>query len=254
VPGILTVVSQKGGVGKTTSAVNLAACLAQRGVKTLLVDVDPQGAVRHALGIRERGRPGVSEYLTGESELSEVVFAASIPWLRVLTAGRIAEEGNHDDYERLLADSPRIDEMVTRAADRGHVVIIDAPPGLNKVTHRLLDASTHVLVPVQAEPLALQTAAQLLRAIREASMRNERLKLAGLLLTMVDSTSTLAERVVRYAREQFPPALLLETVIPRSVAVAEAFGAGQPLVVRTPDDPAARAYAEVADHLASQLA
>jgi chromosome partitioning protein len=251
-PAILTVVSQKGGVGKTTTAVNLAAGLAQRGIKTLLVDADPQGAVRHALGIRERGRPGVSEYLRGEHELPDVVFAAGIPWLRVMTAGRVAEEGDHEDYERLLADSPRVAEMVSRAAERGHVVIIDAAPGLNNVTHRLLDVSTHVLVPVQAEPLALQTAAQLLRAIRAATIRNERLQLAGLLLTMVDE-SELAGKVVRYAREQFPAELLLDIVIPRSAAVAEAFGAGQPLVIRTPDDQAARAYASVAERLAPQL-
>jgi chromosome partitioning protein len=252
VPGILAVVSQKGGVGKTTTAVNVAAALALTGVKTLLVDVDPQGAVRHALGIRERGRPGVSEFLNGDNELSEVVFAAGVPWLRVLTAGRIAEEGDHEQYETTLARSGRMEELLSRAVDRGHVVIIDAPPGLNMVTHRLLDLSTHVLVPVQAEPLALQTAAQLLRAIRAATARNEKLRLAGILLTMVDS-SALCERVVRYAREQFPPALLIDVLIPRSGAVAEAFGAGQPLVLRTPEDEAARAYSAVAQRLSEQL-
>ena len=183
---VLTVVSQKGGVGKTTTAINLASALARRGRKTLLVDVDPQGAVRHGVGLTGVDHPaGLSDVLSGTHQLQDVVLATPLPWLRVLLAGSVAELGEHETYHTEIARSPKLGELFKRARARGYVVIVDTPPGLGAVTRRVLSHSQHVIVPLQCEPLAIQTTTQILRAIQDASAANPALVLDGILLTML---------------------------------------------------------------------
>src|SRR5690349_13121795 len=110
--GTLAIVSQKGGVGKTTTAINTAAALARNGIRTLLVDVDPQGSVRFGLGIGTNGG-GIAEYLEGTKQLPEIVRATSLPFLRVLLAGSVAETGDHVAYQHLVSESPRLKELFT---------------------------------------------------------------------------------------------------------------------------------------------
>jgi chromosome partitioning protein len=251
---VLAVVSQKGGVGKTTTAINLASALAQRGRKTLLVDVDPQGAVRHGMGLATTdGAAGLADLLAGTHELQDVVQATSLPWLRVLLAGSVSEAAEHETYAAQLAASPRLGELFDRARSRGYIVVVDAPPGLGAVTRRVLAHSQHVLVPLQCEPLALQTTTQILRAVREAAVMNPALVLAGILLTMLEDGNDVSQRVAAYVREQLPPELLFDVAIPRTMASIDAFAAGQPLVLRAPDDPAARAYLRLAELLEPKL-
>jgi len=183
---VLAVVSQKGGVGKTTTAINLATALARRGRKTLLVDVDPQGAVRHGVGLTGTEHPaGLADVLAGTHELQDVVLPTPLPWLRVLLAGTVAESGEHESYHNELARSPKLGELFKRARTRGYIVVVDTPPGLGAVTRRVLAHSEHVIVPLQCEPLALQTTTQILRAVRDASATNASLVLDGILLTML---------------------------------------------------------------------
>jgi chromosome partitioning protein len=251
---VLAVVSQKGGVGKTTTAINLASALAQRGRKTLLVDVDPQGAVRHGMGLATTdGAAGLADLLAGTHELQDVVQATSLPWLRVLLAGSVSEAAEHETYSAQLAASPRLGELFDRARSRGYIVVVDAPPGLGAVTRRVLAHSQHVLVPLQCEPLALQTTTQILRAVREAAVMNPALVLAGILLTMLEDGNDVSQRVAAYVREQLPPELLFDVAIPRTMASIDAFAAGQPIVLRAPDDPAARAYLRLAELLEPKL-
>jgi len=254
VPQVLAIVSQKGGVGKTTTAINIAAALARRGMKTLLVDTDPQGSIRYGLGLSAgAGRLGLSDYLAGTHEMRDVVRTTNLPWLRVVTAGSVSESATHDTYLRSLAESARTAELFERARERGYAVVVDTPPGLGPVVHRVLGCSQQVLVPLQCEPLALQTTTQILRGIRSALAANAGLALAGILLTMVEPGNPSSERVAAYVREQLPRGLVLETVVPRTPASVESFAAGQPVVMRAPNDPAAQAYSAVAEYLAGKL-
>lgn len=244
---VLAIVSQKGGVGKTTTAINLASALARRGRKTLLVDVDPQGAVRHGIGLAGTSNPpGLADVLAGTRELQDVVLATPLPWLRVLLAGSVAESMEHETYQAQVADSPMLGELFERARSRGYIVVVDTPPGLGAVTRRVLAQSQHVIVPLQSEPLALQTTTQMLRAIRDVASTNTALVLDGILLTMVEAGNAVSQRVAAYVREQLPAELLFDVEIPRTMASIDAFAAGQPVVLRSPEDPAAIAYTRLA--------
>jgi chromosome partitioning protein len=251
---VLAVVSQKGGVGKTTTAINLASALARRGRKTLLVDVDPQGAVRHGVGLTGSEHPaGLADVLAGARELQDVVLPTPLPWLRVLLAGTVAESAEHESYHNELARSPKLGELFKRARTRGYIVVVDTPPGLGAVTRRVLAHSEHVIVPLQCEPLALQTTTQILRAVRDASATNASLVLDGILLTMLEDGNAVSQRVAEYVRAQLPAELLFDVAIPRTMASIDAFAAGQPVVLRSPDDPAARAYTRLAELLDAKL-
>lgn len=251
---VLAVVSQKGGVGKTTTAINLAAALAWRGRKTLLVDVDPQGAVRHGVGLMGSATPaGLADVLAGTHELQDVVLATPLPWLRVLLAGAVADAGEHETYQAQVASSPRLGELFARARRRGYVVIVDTPPGLGAVTRRVLEHSQHVIVPLQCEPLALQTTTQILRAVRAAAVVNPALILDGILLTMLEDGNAVSQRVAEYVREQLPAELVFDVAIPRTMASIDAFAAGQPIILRSPDDAAAKAYQQLAELLDPKL-
>lgn len=251
---VLAVVSQKGGVGKTTTAINLASALAMRGRKTLLVDVDPQGAVRHGLGLADDvGQSGLADLLAGTRELQDVVLPTPLPWLRVLLAGSVSDAGEHESYAALVSTSNRLGELFDRARARGYIVIVDTPPGLGAVTRRVLACAQHVLVPLQCEPLALQTTTQILRAVREASQANPALVLDGILLTMLEQGNAVSQRVASYVREQLPPELLFDVAVPRTIASIEAFAAGQPVVLRSPGDGASLAYLRLAEILDPRL-
>ena len=246
--GTLAVVSQKGGVGKTTTAINLATALAKRGVRTLLADVDPQGSVRFGLGLRNEGG-GIADYLEGTRTLPEIVRATPLPFLRVLLAGSVADSGDHVGYAQLVASSHKLRELFALAVQRGYAVVVDTPPGLGPIVQAVLAASDRVIVPLQCEPLALQTTSQILKGIRAAIAQHDALKLEGIVLTMYEEDDALCRKIAERVRSQLPPDLVFPVPVPRTRTTTEAFAAGQPVVLRSPSDASSAAYAALAEAL-----
>ncbi len=251
---VLSIVSQKGGVGKTTTVVNLGAAFARRGLKTLVVDVDPQGSVRYGVGLRrEQQNAGFADYLNGQKSLREVILPTALPWLRVILAGSVSDEADHVTYQQLIADTTILPDLLETARARCHIVVVDTPPGLGAITRRVLGSSQHVIVPLQCEPLALQTTPQILRGIQDVVSTNDQLMLDGILMTMFEPGNPASERVVDYVRRHLPANIVFDTVIPRTIATTDAFAAGQPVVLRTPADAASQAYVNLAGQLVERF-
>lgn len=251
---ILAIVSQKGGVGKTTTAVNLGAAFARRGLKSLIVDVDPQGSVRYGAGLRKGHTTyGFADYLRGERSLRDVILPTALPWLRVMLAGSVTDDADHSAYAQEIADGDLLPRMLATAAERCDIVVVDTPPGLGAITRRALASSDRVLVPLQCEPLALQTTPQILRGIQDVVTHHPALTFDGILLTMFEAGNAACERTAEYIRTHVPPNLVFDLVIPRSAAVSDAFAAGQPAVLRAPADAASQAYVNLATRLAERF-
>jgi chromosome partitioning protein len=236
-PRILSLANQKGGVGKTTTAINLGTALAAIGERVLIVDLDPQGNASTGLGIDRRSR-NVSTYdvLIGEAPLRDAVVATAVPRLHIAAStmdlsGLELELGSARDRAYRLRDA--IAALNINATDETDYtyVLIDCPPSLNLLTVNAMAASDAILVPLQCEFFALEGLSQLLQTVEQVrSTLNPNLSIHGIVLTMFDSRNNLSNQVVADVR-QFMGSKVYNTMIPRNVRISEAPSYGKPVLV-----------------------
>ncbi len=248
---VYAIANQKGGVGKTTTAVNVGACIAEAGYATLLVDVDPQANATVGLGIPRTHAPGLYEVLTGEATAAEALSDSSVPGLQVLPAGA-GLAGANVELPRMDGFEERLRECLSPVRDRFEYVLLDCPPSLGPLTVTALVAADRVIVPVQTEYFALEGLAGLLDTLALVQRDlNPRLTVAGMLLTMHDNRTRLGRDVEREVRGHFPD-LVYDTVIPRNVRVGEAPSYGLPVTHHDPHSAGAEAYFELAKEVAAR--
>jgi chromosome partitioning protein len=248
---VYAIANQKGGVGKTTTAVNLAACVAEAGYESLLIDIDPQCNATLGLGLDKHAKPTVYDVLVGDLGLEDAVVPSGIPHLGVVPAGPDLA-GATVELPRLPGSEGRLRDALAPVRDRYSFVLLDCPPSLGPLTVNALVAADRVIVPVQAEYFALEGLAGLLDTLALIQRElNPRLTVAGMLLTMHDGRTRLAQDVEREVREHFP-ALVFDTVIPRNVRVGEAPSFGQPVIHYDPHCAGADAYFELAKEVAAR--
>jgi chromosome partitioning protein len=244
---VYAIANQKGGVGKTTTAVNVAACIAEAGFATLLIDIDPQANATLGLGAPKDAEPNVYDVLAGRCSLADAERDTAIELLKLVPA--------HPDLAGANVELPREpgSEMRLRDAlahgavrERFDYVLLDCPPSLGPLTVNALVAADRVIVPVQTEYFALEGLAGLLDTLALIQRElNPRLTIAGMLLTMHDGRTRLSRDVEREVREHFP-SLVFDTVIPRNVRVGEAPSYGLPVTHHDPHCAGSDAYFELA--------
>jgi len=248
---VYAVANQKGGVGKTTTAVNVAACIAEAGYPTLLVDVDPQANATVGLGLAKTGRPSLYDVLTGEAAAEDALRPTGVERLSVLPSHPDLA-GATVELPRAAGSEGRLREALAGVRDRFAFVLLDCPPSIGPLTVNALVAADRVIVPVQTEYFALEGLAGLLDTLALVQRElNPRLTVAGMLLTMHDARTRLARDVEREVREHFP-SLVFETVIPRNVRVGEAPSFGVPVIHHDPHSSGADAYFELAREVAAR--
>lgn len=244
-------VNQKGGVGKTTSAINIGAALADLGKKTLLIDFDPQGNLSSGVG-GTPGAPGLYQVISGYKRLDEVVQSTKVPGLFLAPSSidlsgatvELVDKADRNDY---------LARAITSLEARFDFILIDCPPSLGILTLNGLNAATEVIIPLQCEYFALEGLSLILQTIGlvQKSM-NPSLKISGILLTMFDGRTKLSQDVVRQVTEYFRDRVF-KTIVPRNVRLSEAPSHGLPVMLYDPACIGARSYRAVAEELIDRV-
>ena len=246
---IIAIANQKGGVGKTTTAINLATALAATGKQVLLIDLDPQGNASTGLGVaKDKKEHGTYEVLTADLPLAEGAYDTSIPNLQIVPTS-VNLSGAELDLVDMSQREYRLRDALRAAPQRWDYVLIDCPPSLTLLTVNALVAADGVLVPLQCEFFALEGISHLVRTIERVKRAlNPPLEILGIVLTMYDKRNKLTDQVAADVRGHFGDKVY-ETVIPRNVRVSEAPSHGMPVILYDIACAGAQAYV----HLAAEL-
>ena len=248
---IYAIANQKGGVGKTTTAVNVAACIAEAGYPTILVDIDPQANATVGLGLPKHSEPSLYDVLSGHVAAVDALVPTAIDGLRVLPAHPDLAASSVE-LPRQAGSETRLRDTLAPLRDEASYVLLDCPPSLGPLTINALVAADRVIVPVQTEYFALEGLAGLLDTLALVQRElNPRLVVAGMLLTMHDGRTRLSREVEEEVRAHFPD-LVFDTVIPRNVRVSEAPSFGRPVTHHDPHCAGADAYFELAKEVAAR--
>ena len=246
---ILSICNQKGGVGKTTTTVNLAASLAERGKKVLLIDMDPQGNAGSGLGLNKyRIEKSIYHALIGECPLSQVARKTDFPNLYIAPSNRDLI-GAEVELISAFARENKLKNALEETASEYDYILIDCPPSLNLLTVNALTASDAVIIPVQCEYYALEGISELVHTIELIKENlNQDLIIGGIVLTMYDSRNNLSHQVVKEVQEHFKDRAF-RTLIPRNVKLSESPSHGLPIQVYDPKSKGAETYGSLADEL-----
>ena len=248
---IIAITNQKGGVGKTTTSVNLSACVAAEGRRVLAVDADPQGNTSSGLGVRvKESTPTVYEVMAGSVPLTDALAKTAVPGLFLLPAdirlaGAEIELADMERRERVLLDA------LAPAKDAYDYIFIDCPPSLGLITLNALCAADGVLIPIQCEYYALEGVSALMNTIRKVQRINRNLAIEGVALTMLDARTNLGLQVAREVRRVFK-GKVYQTVIPRNVRLGEAPSHGLPIHLYDPRSLGAQSYQSLAREFLSR--
>ena len=246
---VIAVANQKGGVGKTTTSVNLAACLGDAGKKTLLLDTDPQGNATSGIGVEQKkNAKSIYDCLINDDPLKDVVVKTKYKNLSCCPANQ-ALSGAEIELVGMMGREYKLKNAVNSVRDKYDFIIIDCPPSLGLITLNALTAADSVLVPIQCEYYALEGLSQLTGTIRQVKkVLNPPLDIEGVLLTMFDARTNLSIQVVEEVKKFFPQKVY-KTVVPRNIRLSEAPGFGEPITVYDKTSRGAQSYIELAEEV-----
>lgn len=242
---VISVANQKGGVGKTTTTVNLGTILAKKGKKVLLIDADPQGNATSGLGVEKEVEFSTYDILVNETEIKDAIQDTIIKNLKVCPSN-INLAGAEVELVSMMSREQRLKEKLDMVKDKFDYILIDCPPSLGLITLNSFTASNSVLIPVQCEYYALEGLGQLLNTINLVKKHlNKEIKIEGALLTMYDMRTNLSNQVVKEVKKYFGDKVY-KTVIPRNVRLSEAPSYGMPITEYDPRSKGAKSYIKFA--------
>ncbi|MBX7223888.1 MAG: ParA family protein [Blastocatellia bacterium] len=255
----VAVVSIKGGVGKTTTSINVAAYVAAMGVRVLLIDLDPQNGCMFGMGLDVREGYGVKDVVLGRVEPAAALTQTNRPELRVMMAGDFSSVDELEDFTRECDRNPyclaqMLERLQESRAFLPDLVLFDGPAGVTPITVAALAAADSIILPVQCEPLSLRTLPQMLRSVAKIKAKyNQGLEVEGILLTMYDVKHEAKLGIAAQIWDNFPTELVFETVIPRQEQLVESFAVGAPAIDISSRSVGAQAYIQLGRELIMRL-